>query len=57
MTAAPSPRPVEGAYALAYDAARKALVGLLEAHGLRPTAKGGHVVVLDAALVADRLPE
>ncbi len=40
----------EGAYALAYDAARKGLVGLLEANGLRPTLKGGHMVVHDATL-------
>lgn len=45
-----APSDPEGAYALAYDAARKALVGLLEANGLRPTVKGGHMVVHDAAL-------
>ena len=32
----------EGAYALLYDAARKALVGLLENQGLRPTSRAGH---------------
>ena len=31
----------EGSYALSYDAARKALVGLLEAQGLRVTSKAG----------------
>lgn len=39
----------EGAYALAYDAARKALTGLLEARGLRPTTRGGHIAVYEAA--------
>jgi hypothetical protein len=39
-----------GAYVLTYDAARKALVGILEAQGLRATAKGGHVVLFDAAI-------
>ena len=32
----------EGAYTLAYDAARKALVALLENEGLRPTSRAGH---------------
>jgi len=32
----------EGAYALVYDAARKALVALLENEGLRPTSRAGH---------------
>jgi len=31
-----------GAYTLVYDAARKALVGLLENEGLRPTSRAGH---------------
>jgi HEPN domain-containing protein len=31
-----------GAYTLAYDAARKALVALLENEGLRPTSRAGH---------------
>ena len=35
----------EGAYSALYDAARKALVAVLEVQGLRPTTKGGHVVV------------
>ena len=33
---------------LAYDAARYALVGLLAQQGLRPTIKGGHLVIQDA---------
>lgn len=32
----------EGAYALVYDASRKALVALLENQGLRPTSRAGH---------------
>ena len=32
----------EGALALVYDAARKALVALLENEGLRPTSRAGH---------------
>ena len=32
----------EGAYVLVYDAARKALVALLENEGLRPTSRAGH---------------
>jgi len=32
----------EGAYSLVYDAARKALVALLENQGLRPTSRAGH---------------
>src|SRR5271157_1164112 len=39
----------EGAYALVYDAARKALTAMLENQGLRPTSKGGHIVVFVAA--------
>lgn len=35
----------EGAYALLYDAARKALTAILENQGLRPTARGGHLAV------------
>jgi len=31
-----------GAYTLVYDAARKALVALLENEGLRPTSRAGH---------------
>jgi HEPN domain len=36
-----------GAYALAYDAARKALTAVLENQGLRVTSRGGHVAVYD----------
>lgn len=38
----------EGAYSALYDAARKALVALLEIQGLRPTSKGGHIVICEA---------
>jgi hypothetical protein len=37
-----------GAYQLLYDAARKALVAVLENEGLRATSRGGHIAVLDA---------
>ena len=37
-----------GAYALIYDAARKALTALLENQGLRPTSAGGHIAVYRA---------
>jgi hypothetical protein len=37
-----------GAYQLLYDAARKALCGVLENQGLRPTSRGGHIAVIDA---------
>jgi HEPN domain len=37
-----------GGYALAYDAARKALTAVLENQGLRPTTRGGHVAVYEA---------
>ncbi|MFF9642872.1 HEPN domain-containing protein [Kitasatospora aureofaciens] len=37
-----------GAYQLMYDAARKALVAILENQGLRPTSRGGHIAVLEA---------
>jgi hypothetical protein len=33
---------------LLYDAARKALVAILENQGLRPTSRGGHIAVLEA---------
>jgi HEPN domain-containing protein len=36
------------AYALAYDAARKALSAVLAKQGLRATSSGGHVAVQDA---------
>lgn len=38
----------DGGYALVYDAARKALTAVLETQGLRPTSRGGHVVVYQA---------
>jgi hypothetical protein len=47
-TIAPSDPP--GAYALTYDAARKSLVAILEAQGLRATSKGGHIILYDTAL-------
>lgn len=37
-----------GAYQLLYDAARKALVAVLENQGLRPTSRGGHIAVREA---------
>lgn len=37
-----------GGYALAYDAARKALTAILENQGLRPTTRGGHIAVFEA---------
>jgi hypothetical protein len=37
-----------GGYALAYDAARKALTAILENQGLRPTTRGGHLAVFEA---------
>ncbi len=37
----------EGAYALAYDAARKAATALLTHQGLRPTSSGGHIAVVE----------
>jgi hypothetical protein len=39
-----------GAYALAYDAARKALAAILENQGLRATSQGGHIAVYEAVL-------
>jgi hypothetical protein len=39
----------EGAEALVYDAARKALVAVLVCQGLRPTSRGGHLAVYEAA--------
>jgi hypothetical protein len=38
----------EGAYALAYDAARKSATAVLGHQGLRPTSAGGHIAVVDA---------
>jgi hypothetical protein len=40
-----------GGYALAYDAARKALMAILENEGLRPTSRGGHLAVFEAVRV------
>ena len=39
----------EIAYAALYSAARKALTAVLRQQGLRPTTKGGHEVVIQAA--------
>jgi hypothetical protein len=39
----------QGGYALADDAARKALTAVLENQGLRPTSRGGHLAVYEAA--------
>ena len=38
----------EGAYALLYDAARKALAAILENQGLRSTSAGGHIGLYEA---------
>jgi hypothetical protein len=38
----------QGAYALTYDAARKALTAVVENQGLRPTTRGGHLAAYDA---------
>lgn len=40
----------EGAFAALYDAARKSCAALLQAQGLRPTARGGHIAVREAVL-------
>jgi len=37
----------EGAYSLAYDAARKVATALMARQGLRPTSAGGHIAVVD----------
>ena len=37
----------EGAYILLYDAARKGLISILYLQGIRPTAFGGHSIILD----------
>lgn len=42
------PTDTNGAFGLAYDGARKACSGLLEAQGLRATSRGGHIAVRDA---------
>lgn len=38
----------EGAYTLAYDAARRALAAVLQNQGLRATSRGGHTAVYEA---------
>jgi len=38
----------EGAYTLAYDAARRALAAVLQNQGLRATSRGGHITVYEA---------
>lgn len=43
MTADP-----EGAYSLAYDAARRALAAVLQNQGLRATSRGGHTAIYEA---------
>lgn len=40
----------EGAYTLAYDAARRALAAVLQNQGLRATSRGGHRAVYEAVL-------
>ena len=40
---------LSGAYQLAYDALRKSAASLLAAQGLRPTSRGGHIAVQEAA--------
>ena len=39
-----------GAYQLAYDAARKACASLLAPQGLRATTKGGHIAIQDTVV-------
>lgn len=41
---------LEGAYAILYDAARKACSALLEVQGLRATSRGGHIAVREAVI-------
>ncbi|WP_410607523.1 hypothetical protein [Amycolatopsis sp. lyj-109] len=40
----------EGAYTLAYDAARRSLAAVLQNQGLRATSRGGHIAVYEAVL-------
>ncbi|CAB5118944.1 MAG: HEPN domain-containing protein [Actinobacteria bacterium] len=40
----------EGAYILLYDAARKGLTAILYLQGVRPTAFGGHSIILDVLI-------
>jgi len=49
-SAARSTGDLSGAYQLAYDALRKSAASLLEAQGLRPTSRGGHIAVQDAVI-------
>ena len=42
-------RDLEGAYTLAYDAIRKAMVSYLAVQGFRATQAGGHVVLTECA--------
>ena len=42
----------QGAYALIYDAARKALTALLENQGLRPTSAGGHIAATGPSVLS-----
>ncbi len=44
-TAADDP---EGAFTLSYDATRKTATALLAHQGLRPTAAGGHIVIIES---------
>lgn len=39
----------EGAYTLAYDAARRALAAVLQNQGLRATSRGGHTVIYESS--------
>jgi hypothetical protein len=39
-----------GAYQLLYDAARKALVAVLENQGLRTTSRGGHIALFEVVM-------
>jgi len=48
--AAQSTGDLSGAYQLAYDALCKSAASLLEAQGLRPTSRGGHIAVQDAVI-------
>jgi hypothetical protein len=48
--AAQSTGDLSGAYQLAYDALRKSAASLLEAQGLRPTSRGGHIAVQDTVI-------
>ena len=47
---AQSTEDLSGAYQLAYDALRKSAASLLEAQGIRPTSRGGHVAVQDGVI-------